>query len=534
MRTIKLDSRFYEVRDNETVLSALLRHGVNISFSCTKGSCTVCLHKCSSGSIPATAQRGLKPEIAEKGYFLPCICYPTDDMYLEHPRAEDLCFGAEVAGKDQLSHDVCRIFLEPEIDLQYRAGQFINILRSTDQVRSYSVASVYGEVPFLELHVQRITDGVVSGWLHDDVAIGERLTISGPFGTNFYRAAEPGRPLILIGSGTGLAPLLGIIRHALISKHQADIHFFLAGGDPDDLYLNDELLRLADENDRFFYHPHLTSATTGYEHITAKHEIADCAFLELEDRILEYARIHAAGQPATIERCMSLAEAAGIDPGLVMTDEFFTRGRISVETSTGKDAILHKETGPRRFKPDAEMWQALEEGKLLAAILNDFYTRVFEDPLLLPYFHNVTKERVIEKVYSYLRQVFTGERRYFGEHPRNAHHWMVIDNALFDHRERLLAECMAKHGLPDHLIERWQFLEEQFRFDIVKSEPWGRIVDGVELPLGSFTQEELEISMICDGCQSEIAAGETVHYHQRLGTIYGRCCSASVAEARLA
>jgi ferredoxin len=88
--------------------------------------------------------------------------------------------------------------------------------------------------------------------------------------------------------------------------------------------------------------------------------------------------------------------------------------------------------------PDPEMWAAMQNGVLLKQILTTFYTWVFEDDILKPYFDNVTKQRLIEKVYSFLYQIFTGEKVFFGERPRNGHHWMVITEDIFAHREALM------------------------------------------------------------------------------------------------
>lgn len=101
---------------------------------------------------------------------------------------------------------------------------------------------------------------------------------------------------------------------------------------------------------------------------------------------------------------------------------------------------------------------------------------------------------------------------------------MVIDNDLFDYRERLLTECMAKHGLAAHLIQRWRALEELFRRDIVNPEPWGRIIDGVETPVENMREEVFEFATVCDGCEGETAAGEKVLCHPRFGKVYGKYC----------
>jgi Ferredoxin len=177
--------------------------------------------------------------------------------------------------------------------------------------------------------------------------------------------------------------------------------------------------------------------------------------------------------------------------------------------------------------PDAEMWQALQQGVLLNTLLEDFYTRVYADARLAPFFHGVTKQRAIEKQFLFLRQLFTGEKVYFGDRPRNAHHWMVISDELFDYREHLMESCLRAHGLPEYLITRWLAMEEGFRADLVKAEPRKRVMGGMELPVDGFGETVMEVGTLCDSCGGEIDAGTPVRYHLRLGTTYCPGCALS-------
>lgn len=176
------------------------------------------------------------------------------------------------------------------------------------------------------------------------------------------------------------------------------------------------------------------------------------------------------------------------------------------------------------LQPDPDMWLALEEGKLLSRILEDFYSQVFEDERLAPFFHGVTKQRAMEKQFLFLRQQFTGEKVYFGDRPRNAHHWMVISNELFDYREGLMLACLRRHGLSEERVARWRALEERFRADIVKDEPWKRRMGDIELPVEGYGETVLDVGSLCDSCGDEIDAGVTVRYHLRLGSLYCPGC----------
>jgi truncated hemoglobin YjbI len=176
------------------------------------------------------------------------------------------------------------------------------------------------------------------------------------------------------------------------------------------------------------------------------------------------------------------------------------------------------------LEPDREMWEALRGGDGLTEILEDFYTRVYADPRLAPFFEGATKARAIEKQYQFLRQIYTGEPVYFGDRPRNAHHWMVISDELFDYREELMATCLRRYGLGEHLVARWRAVEEIFRKQIVKSAPRGKRVGGVELPFDGHDSVELGVGTLCDGCGAAMEQGTTAQYHVRTGRTYCDSC----------
>ena len=158
-------------------------------------------------------------------------------------------------------------------------------------------------------------------------------------------------------------------------------------------------------------------------------------------------------------------------------------------------------------------------------VLKDFYSRVYRDERLAPFFHGVTMQRAIEKQYSFLRDLFAGTRDYFGDRPRNAHHWMVISEELFDHREALMEACLRRYGLAEDLIREWRAAEEVFRRQIVKDRPIPRRVQGVDLPLDGYSSAVLSSGGLCDVCEAEIPVGGSATYHVRTGKTYCVRCS---------
>ncbi len=208
--------------------------------------------------------------------------------------------------------------------------------------------------------------------------------------------------------------------------------------------------------------------------------------------------------------------------------EFKVRGPIDADDDPVQAAAARPpETAPP--EPDPDLWVELG-GPTVRAVLEDFYQQVYRDPRLAPFFRQVTIDRSIDKQYSFLRQLMTGERVYFGDRPRNAHHWMVITEELFDYRQELMVATLLAHGLSAVQIARWTRLELHYRRDIVKSAACPRQLDGVDLPLDGYASERLSAATLCDHCAAEIDAGTEVRYHLRLGHVSCGSCAAAVPQ----
>jgi NAD(P)H-flavin reductase/truncated hemoglobin YjbI len=538
MYRIEYEGAAYNCREGETVLDALIRQSVSPPFSCRNGVCLVCLQRCVKGAVPENAQGGLRPTLRQQGYFLPCKCVPSADMEIAPTREADLYSRAVVYEKKLVAPDVCRILLEPATSLYYHAGQFINVRRHDGLTRSYSLASLPMEDYFLEIHVKRLPSGEMSNWIFDELKVGDELEFQGPHGSCYYVPGTQDQDILLIGTGTGLAPLAGIVRDALHSGHQGRLILAHGSRRPEGLYLHERLRELAKKHKRFLYLPCVSGEDIPSGFLAGR--AYQVAFAAVPDRLPGW-RLFVAGLPAMVDAARTMALRAGVHTSFLHVDPYEVRSsyallavgnhapvQVSESSDTASEASRSKEPPEHlRHGPDPEMWEALQEGELLREILTDFYTRVFEDPVLSPYFRGITKDRLIGQVFSFMRDTFKGEKLYFGARPKSAHHWMVISDETFDYRERIMVECLERYGLPQPLINRWRRFEEGFRVDIVKSAPRSLVVQGVEMPLEGFGEEEISVGTICDGCGREIHSGERVRYHLRLGHTYCPGCAHS-------
>ena len=257
-RRLRFGGVDYEVLPKETVLDALLRHGLDVPFSCKKGVCQSCLMRATDGAVPATAQHGLKETLRDHGCFLSCLCRPTENLDLAAPDDALAFVRATVTRVERLSPAVARVRLTPAEPFEYRAGQFVSLRRSDGLTRSYSLASVPRLDDHLEIHVKRLSCGEMSTWIFDRLQPGETVDLAGPNGTGYYLPGRPEQPLLLIGNGTGLAPLIGIAHDALAEGHSGPIDLYHGTRHGEGLYLHRDLTELAERYENFRYHPCLS------------------------------------------------------------------------------------------------------------------------------------------------------------------------------------------------------------------------------------------------------------------------------------
>jgi ferredoxin-NADP reductase/ferredoxin len=239
MSRIRYEAQWYPLLSEETVLDGLLRQGISVPHACKSGVCQSCLMRAASGSVPEKAQVGLKDTLKARNYFLACSCKLEAGAELEvGGGADELRVPARLDSMTPLSGD----------------GQYLTLLRPDGLARSYSVASLPRE-GLLELHVRLLPGGAMSGWLRTEARPGDEVKIQGPAGDCFYIPGRPDQPLLLAGTGTGLAPLYGIVRDALEQGHTGPLWLFHGARDPRGLYLVEELRELAARHPNLHYRP---------------------------------------------------------------------------------------------------------------------------------------------------------------------------------------------------------------------------------------------------------------------------------------
>lgn len=254
MMQITFQEVSYQVEEGESVLTCLERQGVKIPNSCLSGICQSCLVKVKSGDIPKKAQNGLRTNQIEQKLAFACQLHACDGMEIITCEEGASEFNGVIAERRFLSSNVVEIAIELDDEFGFQAGQFIYLVRNDGLSRPYSIANLPGQGKVV-LHVRKVQGGQMSNWLFDEACMSEKIRIRGPVGNCTYQDNHKSKELLLAGTGTGLAPLYGVVLDALQNGHESDIHLYHGAVDSSGLYLVAELEQLRDDVEQFHYYP---------------------------------------------------------------------------------------------------------------------------------------------------------------------------------------------------------------------------------------------------------------------------------------
>jgi CDP-4-dehydro-6-deoxyglucose reductase len=327
-------TRVFESAAEETVLDAALRAGLDVPHRCKGGNCGACRARLLEGEVayPHDRPLGLSDVEMADGLVLLCRAHAHSDLLLE-------TFAPGIAGAlrvkrlpcrvervERLAHDVKALYLRlpPAESFDFKPGQYIDVLLSKGRRRSFSIASPPHDARPLELHVRRAPGGEFSEQVFAEDMRGAVLQLEGPLGNSVYRestrAAAPGaaRPLLLVGGGTGFAPLKSILRHVLEKGLPRRVTLYWGVRAERDLYAHALLEEVARGDPRFRYIPVLSEPSAAW--VGRRGLVHETVLAEV--RGLEHHEIHASGPPQMIEAMRRDFTARGVRESAMSFDSF--------------------------------------------------------------------------------------------------------------------------------------------------------------------------------------------------------------------
>lgn len=253
----------FVVNEGESILAAALRQGVMLPYSCKNGTCGSCKGLVVSGEVHYPFHPPLalsRPEIAD-GFALMCQAEPQENLEIEVREIEAVrdipvrLFPARVVSKSLLAPNVMKLSLRmPRAQrLQFLAGQYIDVLLPGGKRRAFSIASAPRQEDEIELHIRHVDGGDFTGWVFDELKEKDILRLEGPMGNFFIRHERPEKPVILMGGGTGFAPLKSMVEDLLTMGDQRPIHLFWGAQNEQELYMQDLPRQWAEQHGHINY-----------------------------------------------------------------------------------------------------------------------------------------------------------------------------------------------------------------------------------------------------------------------------------------
>jgi CDP-4-dehydro-6-deoxyglucose reductase len=245
--TVQPSGHQFDCEQDETILAAAIRAGVGLPYGCKNGACGTCKGKLVSGEIVHRAHQEKALPVAEesRGHALFCCAIPHSDVVIE--AREVLGLGdfpirkipARVAQLERMADDVIVMSLQlPAAErMQYRAGQYIEFLLKDGKRRSYSMANAPHLDQLLTLHIRHMPGGVFTDQVFNTMKVRDILRFEGPLGSFFLRE-DSDKPMVLLASGTGFAPIKAIIEQAIHKNTGRPMVLYWGGRRPQDLYMS--------------------------------------------------------------------------------------------------------------------------------------------------------------------------------------------------------------------------------------------------------------------------------------------------------
>ncbi|MRX09417.1 2Fe-2S iron-sulfur cluster binding domain-containing protein [Pseudoduganella sp. FT25W] len=324
--TVQPSGHQFSCEEDETILAAAMRAGVGLPYGCKNGACSSCKGKVLSGEVTHKPhqERALPKEEEARGGSLFCCALAHSDVVIEAREvagSDDYPIRkmpSRVATMEKMAPDVIVMTLQLPANetLKFRAGQYIEFLLKDGKRRSYSLASPPEQDQPLALHIRHLPGGLFTDQVFSTMKERDILRFEGPMGTFFVRE-DSDKPMVLLASGTGFAPIKAIVEHLRAQGSTRQMTLYWGGRRPQDLYLDALCREWAAALPNFHYVPVISApqpedswaGRTGYVHQAVMADLPD----------LSGHQVYACGAPVMVES----AKADFVERCRLPDDEFY-------------------------------------------------------------------------------------------------------------------------------------------------------------------------------------------------------------------
>ncbi len=327
-----------DVAEDQTILRAAAEQGVMLMHGCKEGQCASCKSFILDGDDvehDRYSTFALPDYEKEEGFTLLCRAHAYEDLTIELLNYDEEMIHSglpiqqaevEVIANDHVTHDMRHLVVQltnPEQALKFFPGQYLDFsIPGSEETRSFSMANTSAREGRLEFVIKIYPDGLFSRFLDTEVAVGDKLGVTGPFGV-FTLRDNPNAELVFVGGGAGMAPILSLLRSMAERGIDRKATYYYGARRRRDLCFDEELRELAGRLPDFRYVPALSEpGDDGWDGETGL--ITDV--LRRAGHDLAGADAYVCGPPPMVEAALELLPALGVAEKRVFYDKFTTTG----------------------------------------------------------------------------------------------------------------------------------------------------------------------------------------------------------------
>jgi propane monooxygenase reductase subunit len=321
----------FEVDEDETVLRGAFRQGLMLMHGCKEGQCAACKSFLLDGEVDLERYStfALNDSEKEEGWTLLCRAHAESDLEVELINYDEEMLRSGVPEQTEelrvetleaLTHDIYRLVLDAT-EMNYKPGQYVDVtIPGSDEVRSFSMANLPdGKLEFM---IKAYPDGKFSSLLADNkIEEGHDLTVTGPYGV-FTLRRNSERPLLFIGGGAGMAPILALLRALADQNSERKAVYYYGARGPKDLFHLDELRELEGRLANFTFVPALSDCDEEEDWGGERGLITEV--VERCEQELSEMDAYLCGPPPMVDAAIAMLDAKGVPEERVFYDKFTT------------------------------------------------------------------------------------------------------------------------------------------------------------------------------------------------------------------
>lgn len=324
-----------EVTEDESILDAAFRQGIHLMHGCREGRCSACKSYMLDGDVQMDDYSTFACNEAEEaeGYVLLCRSYAYSDCEIEllNFDEDELLGGApiqdvrtRISAIEPVTKDIVSLRLdvvEPET-FEFKPGQYVDLsVPGTDEKRSFSIATTQATPDKLEFLIKKYPNGLFAGLLEEGLSPGDEVMVNGPYGSCTLRNGHV-LPIICIGGGAGMAPLLSLLRHVSETGLNRPVRFYYGARTPADLFYLDEIAALGEKIADFRFLACLSESAAGAPDgvEVAQGNVTDIANEHESD--LARTEVYFCGPPPMVDAALALADQHSVPRDQIFYDKF--------------------------------------------------------------------------------------------------------------------------------------------------------------------------------------------------------------------